>query len=493
MRSARTGINLLSGFGLQALTPDQLDSIHFATLEVFQKTGIKVESEEAVNVFHSAGANVERHKGYAIVKIPSYVVEDCLRWAPRTTTYFGRVLEDDFVAEPNRVGFSTFGECIKVIDPVTRQVRNSVKDDVGKVTLVCDYLDEISVMERPLCSSDMFPATQPLHNLDAILNNTSKHIFLAAGTASNARKMVEMAAVSVGGRETFRQRPNMTIFVCPTSPLLLVKECCEVIMEAARLGIGIAIIPMALSGATSAVTLAGTLVTHNAEVLSALMLAQLTAKGTPCTYCSMSTIMDLKQMVGACGAPEHGMLSAGAVKMAQYYQLPSWIGGGVSDSKIPDAQAGYEYTMNALVGSLAGANIVYGAGALDLGLTIDYAKLLMDAEMIKYIKKIIGGIEFSDEALALEVIHKAGPGGEFMTSEHTFNHMRQQSQPKLFDRKSRDAWIEAGAKDATERAYEEAVNILANHKPQPLPKGAAEAIQAIISDYEAELGMTGKK
>ncbi|MDA8227979.1 MAG: trimethylamine methyltransferase family protein [Desulfitobacterium hafniense] len=488
-RNTRAGFAMLAGFGINAFSIEQLDAIHYATLEVFWKTGIKVESTEAVEIFSGAGCIVDPHDDYAIVKIPAYIVEDCIRSAPRTVVYYGRVPEADFIAESKRVGHSTFGECIQVIDPYTRSVRKSVKRDVGQVTLVCDYLDEISVVERPLCSSDRPPATQPLHNLEAMLMNTSKHIFIGAGNARNYRKMLEMAAASIGGMDNFRKRPNMTVFVCPTSPLTLVKECCKVIIEASRLGGGIAIIPMALAGATSTVTLAGTLITHNTEVLSAIILAQLTAKGTPCTYSSMSTIMDLKRMVGPVGAPEHGVLSTGAVKMAEYYRLPSWVGGGVSDSKLPDAQSAYEFSLNALLGSLAGANIVYGAGALEMGLTIDYAKLIMDAEMIRYIQTVLKGIEFSDETLGLDVIHQVGAGGEFMTSDHTFKHMREQCQPKLFDRKSRDGWLAIGGKDLTERAYEEAIQILNTHKPAPLANSAKDIISAIIEEYEIELGL----
>lgn len=489
MVRSKSVFDILQGFSLKSFQRNQIERLHLATLEVLQNTGVKVESKEAAEIFSDAGAFVQQVSNYYIVKIPSYIVEDCIRWAARPGVFFGRVLEDDFIAEPNRVGFATFGECIQVIDPITRKVRKSTKKDCGDISLICDYYDEISVMERPCCSSDTHPETQPLHNLEAIVTNTSKPVFIAAVNARNCAKMVEMAAACVEGMENFRKRPFLNIFVCPTSPLTLVKNCCEVILEAAKQGAGIAIIPMALSGATSAATLAGTLVTHNAEVLSALVLAQLTAKGARCVYCSVSTIMDLKLMVGAVGAPEQGLISVGAAKLAEYYRLPSWIGGGVSDSKIPDAQAAYEFTLNALTGALSGANIVYGAGVLESGLTQDYAKLVMDIETIKYIKRILGGVEINDETLALDIIHQVGPGGEFLTHEHTFHHMREQSQPILFNRKSRDAWIMNGGKDLTERAYEEALYIIEHHKAKSLSNGAIETMKNIIKDYEEELGL----
>ncbi|MDP4128296.1 MAG: trimethylamine methyltransferase family protein [Bacillota bacterium] len=487
LRSWKTGFTTSTGFGLDVFSQDELDMLHYATLELLWETGIKVETKEAFDLFQNAGATGEWFQDYGIIKIPSYITEDCIRSAPRTVVFYGREAKNDYVAEPKRVGFSTFGECIQIIDPDTRKVRKSVKSDLAGATLMCDYLDEIAVVERAMCSSDQYPHTQPLHNYEAMVTNTSKHCFLGFGSGENAKKILEMAAACVGGKENLQKRPIVTAFVCPTSPLTLVKSCCDVIMECAKAGMGIAIIPMALCGATSTATLAGTLVQHNAEVLSALILAQLTRKGTPCTYSSCSTIMDLRFTATAVGAPEYGIISAGLTKLAQYYQLPCWVGGGHSDSKIPDAQAAYEFSLTATVSALAGANIVYGAGCLESGLTFDYAKMMMDAEQIRRIFHVIRGIEVNDKTIALDVIHEVGPGGEFMTHQHTFENMRSMSQCKLFDRRNRDGWMERGGKDLTERAYEEAKHVLETHKPAPLTDGAAETMKSIIEDYETEL------
>jgi trimethylamine--corrinoid protein Co-methyltransferase len=487
-RSLRAGISTISGFGLQVFTEDELDALHIATLEVLAEAGIKVESEEAVAMFHGAGARVERVGHYSIVKFPHYLVEDCIRSAPRNVIYYGRDRDKDFILEPHRIGFSTFGECIQVIDPYTREVRKSVKSDLAGATLACDYLDEISVVERALCSSDQEPDAQTLHNYEAMVTNTGKHVLLAFGSGANAKKIIEMATVVAGGTENFRKWPIVTPFVCPTSPLTLVNSCCEVIIECARLGAGIAIIPMSLPGATATATIAGTLIQHNAEVLSAIMLAQLANKGTPCTYASCTTMMDLRFMTPAVGAPEYGIIGAGLTKLAQYYKLPCWVGGGHSDSKLPDAQAAYEGSVTATVSALAGANVIYGAGCLESGLTFDYAKLMMDAEMIRNVKQVVRGIDVNDETMAVDVIKQVGPGGEYMTHPHTFKHMKELTQSKLFDRRNRSSWMKAsGGKDLTERAYEEAKKVLETHKPAPLPEGAAEAMRSIVEGHEAEL------
>ena len=477
-RRFRSGISASSGLGLSSFSRDELDSIHYATLQILQETGIKVMSEEACEIFQGGGARVEKRTDFNIVKIPSYLVEESASSAPHTFVFNARNPDDDFMVEPNRVGFTTFGGCINVIDPYTRKLRRATKKDCGELVRVGDYLAEISVAERMVNSTDVMGGAESLHNLDAMITNTGKHIFLGADSVRCLQVMVELASASMGGLEAFRKRPIFSVNVCPTSPLTLGENTCGVIMECARLGLGILIIPMSLSGGTSSASLAGTLVTHNAEVLGSIVLAQLVKKGLPCTYGSTSTILDLR----------FGMINASLAKIAQYYRLPSWVGGGASDSKEPDIQSGYEFTLSATLSALAGGNIIFGSGVLEQGLTIDYAKLIMDAEMIRMIQIALGGVSVNDETLAMDVIHEVGPGGTYITHEHNLRTMRSQSRASLFDRHSRDDWMEATqGKSVPERAYEKAIDILENHKPYPLPAHASETMKEIVDAYETEL------
>ncbi len=489
-RISRSGIGTTSGFGLSAHSRDEMDSIHYATLQILQDTGIKVMSEKALEVFHGGGATVERIGNYGIVKIPSYLIEDCTHWAPRSIVYDARNPNDDYVAEPNRVGFTTFGGCINVIDPATRQLRRTTKKDCGEITRVCDYLDEISVTTRAVNSTDTPGGTQSVHNLEAILSNTGKHIFLGADSARALQVMVELAAACVGGREAFEQRPIFTVTVCPISPLTLPPNTCEVIMESADIGVGIMVLPMALSGGTTTATLAGTLAIHNAEVLGSMLLAQLVKKGLPCTYGSTSTILDLRFGTTAVGAPEYGMINASVAKLAQYYRLPSFVGGGASDSKEPDNQTGYEFTLSATLSALAGANIVFGSGVLEQGLTIDYAKLILDAEMIRMIQTATRGVAISDETLAFDIIHEVGPGGAYISHDHTFNSMRSQSRSELFDRRSRGNWMKkTGGEAVIARAYAAAEKIIEEHQPHPLPDGTGKILREMVIEFDKEQGL----
>jgi trimethylamine:corrinoid methyltransferase-like protein len=163
------------------------------------------------------------------------------------------------------------------------------------------------------------------------------------------------------------------------------------------------------------------------------------------------------------------------------------IGAGVSDSKVPDAQAGYEFTLNALPLALSGANMIFGAGGLETGLTFDYAKLIMDHECITNILKLISGVKVDHESMVLDLIDETGPGGTYLTHPHTFQRTRSQSQAVVFDRKPRAQWLQSSkGKDITEKAYEKARQIIENHKPLALAAGAEETIKDLVADFEAD-------
>ena len=477
-----------SGLGLTMFSQDDFTNIHNASLEIFEEIGIKVESEEALEIFAGAGASVTRETGYGIVKIPAWLVEDCIASTPGTVVYKGRTPDKDFTVSPGRVSFSTFGECLNVIDPVTRKHRASTKQDNANIARLCDSFDEIGMVLRPVGACDMPGPTQSVHNAHALFSNTSKHLHVGAVNRQNLAVIHKMCDAIAGGADKFAERGFYTCALCPTSPLTLVQDCCDMIIDCARKpGSGIQPISMALAGASGPATLAGTLVNHNVEVLSAIILGQLVRKGMRSVYAGISTIMDMKQMVATMGAPELGMLGAGVANMARHYNIPCLVGSGVCDSKIPDAQSAYEATFSMMTGALSGANFVYGLGTLDQGMTFDFAKFITDVEMAKMIFHAMNGIPVSDETLALDLTRQVGPGGEFLTQKHTFQHMRELSQPFVFDRRNRAKWEADGAKDITEVAYEKAAAIINSHEPTPLSDDIAKELQDIVDAYEREI------
>ena len=491
-RNWPVGRQLTGGFGLNALSDDELYAIHLATLEVLEKRGVFVEDPEALDIFDGGGAVVDRRN--RIAKIPPHVVEDAIHSAPSKIIAAGRRPENDVVLEDGRVNFSNFGEAVNVIDPYTGEVRPSTKKDLGASALLVDYLSDFDVYEHAVSATDVPQGALNIHDAEAVLTNTTKHVFLCAGSAREARKIIEIGALITGGRDKLAQRPIFTLNVAPVSPLKLVKELCEVTIEAARSGVQVGVISAGMGGASSPVTLAGTLVVQNAEILSGIVLSQLTRKGAPVLYGSSTTVMDLAHATWSIGSPELGMISAAGAQIARYYHLPSWAAGGWVDSKIVDGQAVFEHCQSALLAALAGANIIYGAGGIAMGMILSFGKLVMDNEFNRMIRHILRGIPVNDETLAVDVIHEVGVFEDFLSHDHTLKHMKTRSQPRLMDRRPLENWRESGGgMDIMQKADEEARRILENHKPEPLPAEILAGIRSIVEEAEEECHLsTGK-
>jgi trimethylamine--corrinoid protein Co-methyltransferase len=314
------------GFSLNVFTEDECNEIHLATLEVLEKTGMFVEDQQALELFGDNGATVDKKR--KIAKLPPHMIEDAIRSAPSKVFLAGRNPKNDFVMENRRVGFTNFGEGVQIVDPDTGVLRKTKKQDVANTAKVVDYLDEIDVYLRAVGAHEVPQEVAPLHNAEAFFPNTSKHCFIGPIDGFNVKKLVEMARVIAGGEENLKERPLMSFNTCPVSPLKLVKDACEIIMEGARNGIAVNVLSMAMAGGSTPVNMAGTLVDHNAEVLTGIALGQLTKKGTPMIYGSSTTAMDLRFGTASVGSPECGMINAAVARLGNYYGLPTWAAGG---------------------------------------------------------------------------------------------------------------------------------------------------------------------
>jgi len=311
---------------LNGLTDGELGDIHQATLDVLENTGLFIETDEALEVFDGAGAEIDHHN--KIVKIPPRLVEDAIQSAPSKILLAGRDPKHDIELGTGRVHFTNFSEGIEVVDPFNGERRSPVKADLANAAKLVDYLDEIDVCEKAVGSSDMPREVLPLHNAEAMLTNTTKHCCVGPGSGYLLQKLVQMAGAISGGIKKFQKRPILSFTTCPVSPLKLINECCEIIIEAAKSRSIINILSMAMAGGTSPVTLAGTLVTHNAEVLGGITLNQLVNKGAPVIYGSSTTAMDLKIGAASVGTPECAIISGAVARLARYYALPSYVAGG---------------------------------------------------------------------------------------------------------------------------------------------------------------------
>lgn len=324
-RSIPSGSHGILGYGLLGLAEDSLQMIHEATLEVLWHTGIKTLCSEAKEYYAAVGCTIDDKNN--IVYIPAHVVEDAIISTPSSVLLAGRDPQNDIHLEGKRVNFCNFSKGVNVIDPFTGEYRPSVYEDQVRTAILVDALEEYDLLDVAVECRDLPSEISNLASYKAMTGHSTKHCTQSAHSRREAEKLLEMAFAVAGGKEAFQRRPIASTVVCPTSPLTISPETTEPIIVYAENGVPCTVLSMAMAGGTTPVTLAGTLVTHNAEVLAGIVLGQAVKRGAPNLYGSSTTIMDLRSATATIGCPELGMLSAAVAKMAQFYQIPSYVAG----------------------------------------------------------------------------------------------------------------------------------------------------------------------
>ena len=324
-RNLHAGRPRSGGLSLSVFTDAEMDDIHLGALEILERTGVWVEADDALDIFADGGCIVDRET--RTVRIPPYLVEESLRSCPPKSFLCGRDPAMDIVLEAGRVYVSNFDEGIMIVDTRTGEYRHPVLQDVREAARLVDALSDIDTYESAVHPTDVPEATASLYKWEAAIQNTGKPVGTEATSAYDVKKLIEMATVISGSEDEFRRRPLIGFGVCPVSPLKLPRDATEVIVESARAWCPDTILSMAMSGGSAPVTLAGTLVLHNAEVLSGIVLAQLTERGCPITYGSSTTAMDLKLAAACVGSPELALFSAACAQIARRYLLPSFVAG----------------------------------------------------------------------------------------------------------------------------------------------------------------------
>jgi trimethylamine--corrinoid protein Co-methyltransferase len=227
--------------GFKMFSCEDLDKIHAGALNILKNVGLNIESKEAAEIFQSAGAGIEKRDGVFHVNLDPNLVEDCLAKAPKNITFYGRDPNTDYVVEPGRTGFTAFGQCVNVLDPATAELRPAGKADMARSAILQDALENLRTTARTVAAGDQYPPAQAVHCMDAIVRNTGKHISGGAGNRQNLAMIIQLLEVAAGGPQRFHQRPFYSPSVCPTSPLTLGKDSCEVAISAAGAGLSVVI------------------------------------------------------------------------------------------------------------------------------------------------------------------------------------------------------------------------------------------------------------
>lgn len=459
------------GGAYRPLKEQDIEKIHETSLRVFEEVGIETRLPEARDLFRRAGAEVDDETG--IIRIPPNLVEELIAQAPPVVTLCGRGEEGELDCEigGRRVYMGTGGTALNVQESGSTDSRRATLADVARMARLVESLENIHFYMLNVYPNELDAGEVDVNRFGAALKYTRKHIMGGVYTIDGIRNVIRMAEMIAGSPERLRERPIISMVTCVVSPLRLDKHYSSMTIEVARQGIPVVVPAEPLSGTTAPVTLAGTLAIQNVDTLAGVMLAQLANPGTPTLYGSVASIADLHSMKYICGAVEMGLLNAAAAQMAQHYRLPYYATAGMTDSKIPDAQAGYESALTNLMVALAGGNFIHdAAGFIEFCMTASYDKLVIDNEIIGMVMRAVEGIEVSDETLAFDTIRAVGPGGHYLAQPHTRKHMRsQQFVPELSDRDDRTIWETAGSTEIRNRAAEKVRDVLGDPPRSVIP------------------------
>lgn len=469
------------------IMPDEaLEAIREASAEVLWRTGIQVRSTGLLKQLGAAGAVIDEEDGRA--RFPRDVQEGALAQVPDDLPLSSREPGLDVILDGTRGYLGVDGNAAEVVDLDTDQRRASRKEDVAMGTLIGDALPQIGYIWQPAVSREMPVPSEPLHNLEANLNNTGKHIvMMTAVTPEQAGASSEMAAIAVGGEQALKDQPILSAFQCSVSPLVYDGGPLAAAVEFARNGVPSGFMVMPILGATSPITRGGTLVVSNAEVIGGVIAHQLLAPGARTFYASCATTMDLWSGAANCGGPEDLVFQMANAQLARSYGLKSMVGTFATGSKTSDWQGGTENGLSGFASWISGVDMASGAGLLYAARVFNPAQLILDAELWDLICSMSEGVRGWDaESLAVDVIDAVKPGGHFLDQDHTLTHMREVWQSKMFDRGNWEDWEANGRPVSKTRAIARAKEIIETHTPYPLPDGAADAIRAIVDQFEKE-------
>ncbi len=459
------------------LSEDGIEAIHEASLQVLAEVGIVCGHPEALALFQEAGARIEGGRVY----IAGQTVAAALAKAPKEVTLCGRDAKHDLRLGGTRVHMGTGGAALNVVDPETDQVRSGRLADIARLALLVDNLDYIDFFVRPTEPQDLPSQLADVNKYYAALYNTTKHVMSGVNDAAGMKQVVELGSIVAGAREKLRERPFVSFICCwMVSPLRIDPHSTELLLRAIEHDMPVVMSTAPMAGTTSPMTLAGTLVQSNAELLSGMVLAQAARPGAKALYGAVPSMSNLRDGSYLGGGPEFGMLNAAAAQMAQFYGLPIYNSAGLTESKCSDIQAGYEKAFSVLQAALAGANYIHhSAGMLEAMSTISYEQYVIDNEILGMARRCVEGIDTSEEALAVESIRRVGPGGNYLTDELTLDRMRSEIyNPTLSNRGSRAQWQAEGRPNIVAVARAKALHIIASTEPP----GFAEDVDRRIRD-----------
>ncbi|SLN33183.1 trimethylamine methyltransferase family protein [Ruegeria meonggei] len=469
----------LSGGRYKPLTQRDMENIHNAALNVLENTGVTDHFPELLDLVLPKGAVLNDHGRLCF---PRALMEDILAGAAKGFYVYARGEregKDDMHCKAESVYFANSGTAVTTFDYETKSYRPSDLRDVYDFTRLVDQLENIHMLGDTVLATDVTgDFAHDMNTIYAMLAGSQKPACLTFRDRSHIPHAIRMFDLAQGGEGSFMKKPSVIFGGCPmVSPLRIGKENMEILIDTAKLGLTVDLAVPPQAGATAPATLAGTLVQTVAETLACVAIVNLITPGCPVCFAAWPFITDLRSGSFTGGSGEQALIGAAAIQMGNFYGLPTSVGAGMTDAKIPDAQYGLEKALTFTLAAHAGANRLCEFGGMIGSLMgCSFESMVIDDEAGGMILRSLRGIEVTEETMAVDVIHQCAiDPGHFLGNPHTLSYMNSEFvYPRLMDRERTDTWENEGKTDLLERARDKANTILNSHFPNYF--GAADAL-----------------
>ncbi len=456
---------------------------------LMRETGVKVQSEEARALLAEAGASVDEMR--EVVKIPDAVVDRVLGTVPHTFAVHDAFGEPKVVYGDGRVHFDPGSSAVQVLDPETNTHRAAVTSDLVRIVKIAESLPQIDAQSTAVVCDEVPKEVADLWRLYVVLSMSTKPVVTGSFGVENLEAMLDMVATMVGGRDELAARPRAVFDVCPSPPLIWSSFGAGNLIGLARAGVPAEMVSMPLAGAAGPVTLLGSITQHATECLSGVVIHQLAKAGSPIVWGGAPAIFDMRKGTTPMGAIETAMIDASYSQVGHALGLPTHAYLGTSDAKIVDAQSGMESGISAVIGALAGVDMISGAGMMEFTGCQSPEKLVLDAENIAMAKRLLEGVVPRTETLALEFFEGLDFKGDFLKQKATRDlfPLEQYVPSKVIDRDSYRGWVSSGATDTWTRAKERANELVDAFERPALDEAALFELRGIVERLAKDAGM----
>ncbi|OGD12781.1 MAG: hypothetical protein A2Y86_00045 [Candidatus Aminicenantes bacterium RBG_13_62_12] len=457
-------------------------------LTLLETQGVMIENAEALQLLGDAGAVVDRASQRA--RLGRKLVEGCLASTPSAITLYDRSGEKAFAVGGDEVHFDPGSAAVTLLDHDTQEERKAATADLVDFYKLVETLEHIHFQSTGLISSDVPAEVSDCYRLYLGLCLSSKPFVTGTFRVEGFRPMKDFLVAIRGGERELRLKPLAIFDACPSPPLKWSNLTAQSLLDAARAGIPSELISMGLTGATSPVTIAGTLVQHVAENLCGLAICQAAAKGAPVIFGGSPASFDMRKGTTPMGAIETIMIDSAYAQIGKFLKLPTHAYMGLSDAKVNDPQAGFETAMGAVLGALSGINVISGPGMLDFESSQSLEKLVIDDGICAMVYRLLAGIAQRDDPIALDVFEGFTPDMTFLSHPHTRQWYRKEHiLAGLVDRDPYEAWVTAGRTSIVDKAHADVRRRLGKYDALPLADPVRKEIDKIMAAYARSSGV----